>query len=83
MCNPPNISCWLGKCTECMSTEGLQDTLEGVFDELGVQDIIYKQWESTDRACMVTRTENVCDFLYTTDADSPSHRTSLDFSTIP
>ena len=63
MCNPPNISCWLGKCTECMSTEGLHDTLEGVFDELGVQDIIYKQWESTDRAYMVTRTENVCDFL--------------------
>ena len=63
MCNPPLISCWQGECTECEDTQKLEDTLIEIFEELDIETITYKQWESTDRTDLIVKSEVVSDFV--------------------
>ena len=63
MCNPPNISCWLGECSECEDSSKLSSSLEESFKKLEIEEITYKQWESIDRTDLVTHTDTVPDFL--------------------
>ena len=63
MCNPPSISCWLGKCTECEDSAKLSGSLTDKFKQLDVEQITYKQWESIDRTDLVTHTDTVDDFV--------------------
>ena len=63
MCNPPLVSCWQGECTECKDTQRLEDTIKEIFEELDVELITYKQWESTDRTDLIVRSEAVSDFV--------------------
>ena len=63
MCNPPILSCWQGDCTQCEDSSNLRDQLEEIFKSLDIENITYKQWESTDRIELVTRIETVTEFV--------------------
>ena len=63
MCNPPSISCWLGKCKTCEDSGNLSRSLTEMFKKLDVEQITYKQWESIDRTDLVTHTDTVDDFV--------------------
>ena len=63
MCNPPRTECCLGNCDECKDTYKLETKLIDIFEELDVDEISYKQWESTDRTVLVNITESSQDFV--------------------
>lgn len=54
MCNPPSPNCYLGACDECPDIENLKDELLSILDKNHVEEIIYKQWVSTDRSTLET-----------------------------
>ena len=63
MCNPPNLTCWQGECQECEDSSSLLKQLENTYQSLDIENITYKQWESTDRTELVTYTESIGDFI--------------------
>ena len=54
MCNPPHPRCYLGECDACPKIEILKEDLLNHFDEIDVEQIVYKQWVSTDRSTLET-----------------------------
>ena len=63
MCNPPSEDCWLNDCEHCEDSSRLEDELVEIFSELDIEEVSYKQWESTDRTELVTVTENTQEFV--------------------
>ena len=51
------------KCKECEDTTNLESKLNNIFNELDIEEITYKQWESTDRTELATVTESIQDFV--------------------
>jgi len=54
ICNPPHPTCYLGECDACPGIEKLKEELLTQLDENDVDQIIYKQWVSTDRSTLET-----------------------------
>ena len=54
ICNPPHPRCYLGECDPCPEIETLKEELLTHFDEIDVEQIVYKQWVSTDRSTLET-----------------------------
>ena len=63
MCNPATQSCWLGECQVCEDTSSLTVILEKAFEDLDVDTITYRQWESTDRTELATHTDSTNEFI--------------------
>ena len=62
MCNPPHPRCYLGECDACPRIEKLKQELLTQFDENDVDQIVYKQWVSTDRSTLETYLSQAEDF---------------------
>ena len=54
MCNPPLPNCYLGECNACPGIANLKEELTTLLDESDVEQIVYKQWVSTDRSTLET-----------------------------
>ena len=54
VCNPPHPRCYLRECDACPEIETLKAELLTYFDEIDVEQIIYKQWVSTNRSTLET-----------------------------
>ena len=54
MCNSPHPRCYLGECDACPEIEMLKEELLTHFDEIDVEQIVYKQWVSTVRSTLET-----------------------------
>ena len=54
MCNPPLPTCYLGKCNTCPGIAKFKEELMVLLDENDTDQIIYKQWISTDRSTLET-----------------------------
>ena len=54
MCNPPHPRCYLSQCDACPEIETFKEELLTHFDEIDVEQIVYKQWVSTDRSTLET-----------------------------
>ena len=65
LCNPPQESCWMGECHECSDTKELEQRLLEIFEKLDVDEITYKQWESTDRTELVNVIQCTEEFVRT------------------
>ena len=65
LCNPPQESCWMGECQECSDTKELEQRLLEIFEKLDVDEITYKQWESTDRTELVNVIQCTEEFVRT------------------
>ena len=63
LCNPPREECWLNSCKQCEDTSVLEKKLISIFAKLDVDEVTYKQWQSTDRTELVTITESTADFV--------------------
>ena len=50
ICNPPLPRCYLGECDACPAVEKFKEELAVLLDENDMDQIIYKQWISTDRS---------------------------------
>ena len=50
MCNPPLPKCFLGGCEACPGVTMLKEDLTILLDENDMDQIVYKQWTSTDRS---------------------------------
>jgi len=46
--------CYLDECESCPRIVPLRDDLLTVLDESDIEQLIYKQWVSTDRSTLVT-----------------------------
>lgn len=64
-CNPPSISCFLQDCTECPGTPNLLWRLEKYMENCMIDNVEFKQWTSTDRSTLETKTQPVNEFLET------------------
>ena len=63
LCNLPREECWLNSCKQCEDTSVLEKKLISIFAKLDVDEVTYKQWQSTDRTELVTITESTADFV--------------------
>ena len=63
LCNPPHARCYLGECDICPGIETLREELLTCFDETDVEQIVYKQWVSTDRSTLETFCSPYEDFV--------------------
>ena len=54
ICNPPHPRCYLGEYDACPEIEMLKEELLTHFDEIDVEQIVYKQWVSIDRSTLET-----------------------------
>ena len=54
MCNPPLPKCYLGECDVCPGIVKFKEELITLLDENDVEQIVYKQWVSTDRSTLET-----------------------------
>ena len=54
MCNPPLPRCYLGECDACPGVTKLRDELIALLEETDLDQIVYKQWTSTDRSTLET-----------------------------
>ena len=63
MCNPPLPICYLGECKHCPGIGILKDELEVLLDENDMDQIIYKQWISTDRSTLETFCVSAEDYI--------------------
>ena len=50
MCTPPLPECYLDECESCPGIVSLRDELLTILDESNIEQVIYKQWVSTDRS---------------------------------
>ena len=64
LCNRPHPRCYLGECDICPGIETLREELLTCFDETDVEQIVYKQWVSTDRSTLETFCSPYEDFVY-------------------
>lgn len=63
ICNPPLPECFEQKCKSCPGTTRLKECITKLFDENGIDEIIYKQWITTDRSTLETLIKSADDFL--------------------
>jgi hypothetical protein len=69
MCSPPLTDCYLRKCSSCPSLEGLEETLNDIFDFNGVESVTYNQWSNKsenskfNRCGIETITKSASDFV--------------------
>ena len=63
MCNPSHPRCYLGECDACPGMDTLKQELLIQLDENVVDQIIYKQWVSTDRSTLETYVSQAEDFV--------------------
>ena len=54
MCNPPHPRCYLGECDACPEIEMLKEELLNHFEEVDAEQIVYKQWISTNLSTLET-----------------------------
>ena len=67
MCNPPHPRCYLDECNACPGIEKLKQELLTQLDENDMDQIVYKQWVSTDRSTLETylsQAEEFADCFY-------------------
>jgi hypothetical protein len=53
ICNVPSVSCYQGDCEMCPGTENLINNTEKRFED-NTDNIIYRQWMTTDRSTLET-----------------------------
>ena len=63
ICNPPLPDCYLNRCPLCPGIATLKEKLKKLMDENLVDNIIYKQWVSTDRSTLETFSDSADDFV--------------------
>lgn len=63
MCNPPLPACYLGECMVCPGVTELKEELLTHLDEYEKDQIIYKQWVSTDRSTLETHCSPTEEFV--------------------
>ena len=63
MCNPTLPSCHLGTCECCPGKEPLKEILERCYEEMGIDELQFSQWTSTDRSSLETMVKPIEDFL--------------------
>ena len=62
-CNEVSSSCYLGNCSSCSNLmEDFILYLTEIFDQNSIDDLIYKQWLSTDRTTLQTVLQNSEEF---------------------
>lgn len=54
VCDDPLPACHLGECDQCPGVEPFKERLTQLLDDEMVDNVIYKQWESTDRCTLKT-----------------------------
>ena len=59
ICNPPLPDCYLNRCPYCPGIATLKEKLKKLMDENLVDNIIYKQWVSTDRSTLETFSDSL------------------------
>ena len=52
MCNPPPPSCCLGECPVCPDIHLLKEELFSLLEKRDIDEMIFNQWVSTDRATL-------------------------------
>ena len=65
MCNPPSPHCYYGECEACPGIEKLKEDLIAILDKNDVDQIVYKQWVSTDRSTLETCWASADEFVDT------------------
>ena len=63
MCTPPLPECYLDECESCPGIVPLRDELLTVLDESDIDQVIYKQWVSTDRSTLETHCASADEFV--------------------
>ena len=57
------MNCCLGECKECGIKSDIETLLLDIFSDLDIEEITYKQWESTDRTTLTTIVQPTQEFV--------------------
>ena len=64
VCDIENMECMVHRCENCSGSDALHTYLQKKFKEHDVDDdIMFSQWDSTDRTALLTSTAPAEDFL--------------------
>ena len=63
VCNPSLPECYFGECSMCPGIEQLRGEILTELEEDDTQQIVYKQWVSTDRSNLETHCATIEDFV--------------------
>lgn len=63
ICVDPSKKCYFNECPKCPGVETLKAQLKSLFDSFCVEQVVYKQWISTDRSSLETIVKNCEEFI--------------------
>lgn len=70
LCKNPLPECYLSKCTSCFDFDNFSTYITDIFEQKGVQEIIFSTWQTVDRCilkkeCLVAEdfVSELCDYL--------------------
>ena len=63
VCNREMKDCMVHRCDMCPGTEPLRSYLKEVLSDIFYEEISFQQWQSTDRAQLVTQSMGIDEFI--------------------
>lgn len=63
ICTDPSNKCYFNECSNCPGVEKLKQQLKTIFDSCCVEQVIFKQWVSTDRCTLETLIKSGDEFI--------------------
>lgn len=63
ICDVPTKKCYFTQCTDCPGGESLKQQLKILFDQCCVEQVVFKQWVSTDRSTLETFIKDSDEFI--------------------
>jgi hypothetical protein len=63
VCDLNNKMCMIHRCENCLGDEVLREFLDEKFSDSEEEEILFQQWQGTDRAMLYTQTTSTQEFI--------------------
>lgn len=63
VCNTESKMCMIHRCPNCPGSAPVKDYLEEAFESVQEDEILFQQWQGTDRAMLVSQTATIEEFI--------------------
>ena len=63
VCDIDNRECMVHRCEHCPGAAALQSFLENKLEELGIHDVTFNQWQTTDRPTIITQSTDDTNYI--------------------
>lgn len=63
VCDIDNRESMVHRCGHCPGAAALQSFLENKLEELGIHDVTFNQWQTTDRPTIITQSTDDTNYI--------------------